>query len=145
MIEKLQQEMRAAMKSGDKLKVGVLRMTLSELKNASIAKIGELDEGEILAVLQKAVKKREEAAEAFRAGGRAEQAAKEEAEAEILRAYLPSMLTEEELERAIDEVIAETGASGRKDIGTVMKAIMARHRGRVDGKEVQGIVASKLA
>jgi uncharacterized protein YqeY len=144
MIERIHREMKEAMKAGDKLKVSVLRMTLSELKNASIAKIGELDEGEILAVIQKAVKKREEAAEAFRNGGRPELAAKEESEGEILRTYLPSMLGKEELEKAIDEVIAETGASGKKDIGTVMKAIMARYRGRVDGREAQGIVASKL-
>ncbi len=144
MIEKIQQEMKAAMKAGEKLKLGVLRMTLSELKNAAIAKGGELDEGEILATIQKAVKKREEAAAAFRDGGREEQAATEEAEAEMLRAYLPDKLSPEELEKVVDEVIAETGATSKREMGQVMKEIMARYRGRVDGKEVQGLVASKL-
>jgi len=144
MIEKIQQEMKAAMKSGDKLKLGVLRMTLSELKNAVIAKGGELDEGEMLATIQKALKKREEAAAAFSDGGREEQAAKEESEAEILRAYLPDKLSPEDLEKAIDEVIAETGATSKREMGQVMKEIMSRYRGRVDGKEVQGLVASKL-
>ena len=144
MIEKIQQEMKAAMKAGEKLKLGVLRMTLSELKNAAISKGDELDEGEILATIQKAVKKREEAAAAFRDGGREEQAATEEAEAEMLRAYLPDKLNPEELEKAIDEIIAETGATSKREMGQVMKEIMARYRGRVDGKEVQGLVASKL-
>ncbi len=144
MIEKIQQEMKAAMKAGEKLKLGVLRMTLSELKNAAISKGDELDEGEVLATIQKALKKREEAAAAFRDGGREEQAATEEAEAELLRAYLPDKLSPEELEKVVDEVIAETGATSKREMGQVMKEIMARYRGRVDGKEVQSLVASKL-
>ena len=144
MIEKIQQEMKAAMKAGEKLKLGVLRMTLSELKNAVISKGDELDEGEVLATIQKALKKREEAAAAFRDGGREEQAATEEAEAELLRAYLPDKLSPEELEKVVDEVIAETGATSKREMGQVMKEIMARYRGRVDGKEVQSLVASKL-
>lgn len=144
MIEKLQNDMKAALKEGNRIKLGVLRMTLSELKNARIKKGDELEEGEILAVIQKAVKKREEAATAFRDGGREERASAEEAEAGILRGYLPQPLSKEELEEVISDVIVEVGATGKREIGLVMKTIMSRYQGRVDGKEVQGIVASRL-
>ena len=144
MIERLQADMKAALKSGDKARLGVLRMTLAELKNAAIRKGGELDEGEVLSVIQKDVKKHEESAEAFRNGGRGEQADVETAAAELLREYLPSMLSGAELEAAVDEVIAETGAASKRDMGRVMKEMMSRHSGRVDGKAVQALVASKL-
>ena len=144
MIERLQADVKSALKSGDKARLGVLRMTLAELKNAAIRKGGELEEGEILSVMQKDVKKHEESAEGFRSGGREEQAAAEEAAVEILREYLPSMLSGAELEAAVDEVIAETGAASKRDMGRVMKEMMSRHGGRVDGKAVQALVASKL-
>ncbi len=144
MIEKIQEDVKAAMKAGDKVRLGVLRMTLSELKNLQIAKGDDLEEGDILAALHKAVKKREEASAAFREGGRDDSAAKEETEAEVLRGYLPRALSPEELEKVVDEAIAEVGATGRRDLGNVMKTIMASHRGRVDGKQVQALVASKL-
>ena len=144
MIEKIREDVKAAMKAGDKVRLGVLRMTLAELKNLQIAKGGDLEEGDILAALQKAVKKRDEAAAAFRKGGRDDSAAKEDTEAEVLRGYLPRALSPEELEQAVDEAIAEVGATGRRDLGNVMKTIMGRHRGRVDGKQVQALVASKL-
>ena len=144
MIERLQADMKAALKSGDKARLGVLRMTLAELKNAAIRKGGGLDEGEVLSVIQKDVKKHEESAEAFRNGDRGEQADVETAAAELLREYLPSMLSGAELEAAVDEVIAETGAASKRDMGRVMKEMMSRHSGRVDGKAVQALVASKL-
>jgi len=144
MIEKIQSDMKEALKAGDKVRLGVLRMTLSELKNVEISKGGELEEGEALATIRKAVKKREEAADAFLAAGREDQAAKEKAEAEVLRSYLPSMLGAEELDKIIEDAIAETGAESKRDMGKVMKMIMERHRGRVDGKEVQTLVSSKL-
>ena len=144
MIERIRTDMKAALKAGEKLRLAALRMTLAELHNAAIRKGDELDEGESLATIQKCVKKREEATAAFREGGREEQAAAEEAEAEVLRDYLPSRLSPEELEAAIDEAIASTGAAGKRDFGKVMQEIMGRHRGRVDGKEVQALVCSKL-
>jgi uncharacterized protein YqeY len=144
MIDKLQADMKAALKAGDKLRLSVLRMTLADLKNAQISKKAELEENEILSAIQKAVKKREEAAQAFRDGGREESAAKEEAEAVILRSYLPKELSPEELATVVDEVIAEVGAASKRDIGSVMKTIMSRYTGRVDGKAVQALVASKL-
>lgn len=148
MIEQIEREMKEAMKEGDKLKVSTLRMMLSELKNLQITKGRErskLDEAEVLSLLQKAVKKREEAAEAFRKGGRQEMAEKEEAEAELLRAYLPKALSEEELEKAVDDVIAELGATSKREMGNVMKAMMGRFTGRVDGRRVQEMVSSKLS
>jgi uncharacterized protein YqeY len=144
MIDKLQADMKAAMKAGDKLRLSVLRMILADLKNAQISKRAELEENEILSTIQKAVKRREEAAQAFRDGGREESAAKEEAEAVILRSYLPKELSPEELETVVDEVIAEVGATSKRDIGSVMKTIMSRYTGRVDGRAVQALVASKL-
>lgn len=147
MIEQIEREMKEAMKEGNKLKVSTLRMMLSELKNLQITKgkdRSKLDESEVLSLFQKAVKKREEAAEAFRKGGRLEMAEKEESEAELLRTYLPEPLSDEELEQAVDGVIAELGATSKRDMGNVMKAMMGRFSGRVDGRRVKELVSAKL-
>lgn len=148
MIEQIKKEIKEAMKEGNKLKVSTLRMLLSEMKNYQISKgkdRAELEEAEALSLVQKAVKKREEAAEAFSKGGRTEMAQKEETEAEILRVYLPKALSAEELEKAVNDVIAELGATSKRDMGNVMRAIMGRYTGRVDGRKVQEMVASKLS
>lgn len=147
MLEKIKDDMKDAMKAGDKLKVSTLRMMISEIKNLQIEKGGvnvELEEADILTLIQRGVKKRNEAAKSFRDGERTEMAEKEEAEAKILQAYLPEALTGEELEKAVEEAIASTDAQTKRDMGKVMGFVMGKYRGRVDGKSVQAIVMAKL-
>lgn len=147
MFDKLTEDMKAAMKSGDKLKLATLRMLISELKNLKIAKGGinsELSEDDIITVLQRELKKRIDAAKAFKDAGRIETSEKEEAEADILREYLPAALSDEETEAAVVAAIAESGATSKREMGNVMKLVMAKHKGKIDGKKVQGLVAAKL-
>jgi uncharacterized protein YqeY len=135
----VKQDLAAAMKAGEKDRVGALRLVLSELQKAE--KAGDGDEQ---AVLRRERKRRQEAAKAFRDAGRDELATGEEAEAELISAYLPAELSDEELESIVAEAIAETGAVEPKDMGTVMKAAMPRIAGRADGKRVSAIVEEAL-
>lgn len=128
------------MKSGDKALVGTLRLVLSELQKA--AKEGSDDE---LAVLRRERKRRLEAATQFRDGGRPELADQEEAEARVIERYLPAELGDAELDELVAAAIAETGASDPKDMGSVMKAVMARSQGRADGKRASARVRAALA
>lgn len=131
--------MNAAMKARETERVGALRLLLSELQKA--AKEGDGDE---LAVLRRERKRRLEAAAQFRAGGRPELAEREEAEAELISGYLPAELSEAELEAVVRDAIAQTGASGLSDMGRVMKAVMARAGGRVDGRRASERVREAL-
>lgn len=147
MLEQIQNDMKTAMKAGDKIRLGTLRMLVSEIKNLKISKGGintELEEGDLLALLQREVKKRLEAAQSYRDAGREETADKEEKEAEIVKEYMPRELSDEELAGIVDETIAETGAATKREMGKVMGAIMARYKGRVDGKKIQNLVMNKL-
>jgi uncharacterized protein YqeY len=135
----VKQDLAAAMKAGEKDRVGALRLVLSELQKAE--KAGDGDE---LAVLRRERKRRLESATAFRDAGRAELAAGEEAEAEIISGYLPAELSDDELRSIVAEAIAETGAVEPKDMGTVMKAAMPRIAGRADGKRVSALVQEAL-
>jgi len=144
MIERFQADMKAAMKSGEKEKLSTLRMLISALQYEEVAKGGPLEEADYLTILQREAKKRREAAEAFRAGSREEDALKEEREAAILKAYLPQPLSEAEVRAAIEAVIAELGLAGRAQMGLLMKEMMARHKGRVDGKAVQALAGEYL-
>ena len=131
--------MTAAMKAREKDRVGALRLVLSELQKAQ--KDGSDDE---LAVLRRERKRRLEAAEQFRGGGRPELADQEESEARIIEGYLPAELDDAELDAMIQAAITETGASGPKDMGQVMKAVMARAGGRADGKRASARVREAL-
>jgi uncharacterized protein len=131
--------MTSAMKAGEKERVGALRLVLSELQKA--VKEGDGDE---LAVLRRERKRRLEAAEQFRHGGRPELADTEESEAQIIDSYLPAELDESELDALIAAAIAETGASTPKDMGQVMKLVMARSEGRADGKRASARVREAL-
>jgi len=144
LIDQLTQDMKAAMKARESLKLAVLRLTLSELKNARIARGQELEEAEVIQVLRREVKRREEAAEQYRQGNRRDLTEQEEAEARILESYLPKLLEGEALEKAVDAAIAETGATGPRDMGKVMKAVLAAHAGQVDGRAVQELVKGRL-
>lgn len=140
----LSAELQAAMKAGAKTRVSVLRLLLTAVKNARVAKMDELGEDEILGVIQREVRRREEAASEFRKGGREDRASAEETEAEILRAWLPEQLSQEELHSIIEEVVAELGASSPGDMGKVMREVMERTKGRAEGRVVSGIVKSRL-
>ena len=131
--------MTTAMKAGEKERVGALRLVLSELQKA--VKEGNDDE---LAVLRRERKRRLEAASQFRDGGRPELADQEESEAKLIEAYLPSELGDTELDALIAQAIAETGATGPRDMGQVMKAVMAASGGRADGKRTSARVREAL-
>jgi uncharacterized protein YqeY len=133
-------DLTAAMKAGEKDRVGALRLILSELQKA--AKDGNGDE---LAVLRRERKRRVEAATAFRDGGRAELAVQEESEAEIIEGYLPAELSDDDLRAIVSDAVAEAGASSAKDMGLVMKAAMPKVAGRADGKRVSALVQEALS
>jgi uncharacterized protein YqeY len=137
--EQVRGDMTTAMKAGEKERVSALRLVLSELQKA--AKDGDSDE---LAVLRRERKRRLEAASQFRDGGRGELAEQEESEAKIIEGYLPAELGDAELDALIADAIAETGASGPRDMGQVMKAVMARSGGRADGKRASARVREAL-
>jgi uncharacterized protein YqeY len=136
----VKQDVVLAMKEGDKDRVQALRLVLSELQKD--AKEGDGDE---TAVLRRERKRRQESARAFREGGRDELASAEEAEAEIISAYLPAELSDEELDSIVAAAIAETGAVEMKQMGAAMKAAMAKAGGRADGSRVSAMVKRALA
>ena len=138
-LEQVQEDVRTAMKSGERERAAALRLVVDALQQD--AKLGKGDE---VAVLQRERKKRLEAAEAFRGGGRAEQADVEQGEAELIEAYLPDQLSDEELGELVGAAIDETGASEPKQMGDVMKALMPKVGGRADGKRVSAAVRERL-
>ena len=142
---KIQEDLKQAQLSRDELKTSTLRLLLSEIKNTGIQKGGELSEADIIPVIQKEVKKRIEAAEGFRSGGREEQAKKEEDEAKILEEYLPAQITDEELTQVVENSIKEIGAVGLSDMGKVIGAVMGKVSGRADGGRVSGLVKERLS
>lgn len=138
--DRVKQDLTTAMKAGEKDRVGTLRLVLSELQKAE--KAGGADDEQ--AVLRRERKRRLEAATAFRDGGRAELADAEEAEAELIAAYLPAELPDEVLRDIVREAVAATGASSPRDMGAVMQAAMPKVAGRADGKRVSAIVKEAL-
>jgi uncharacterized protein len=145
LIEELGDDVKDAMRAGDTVRRDALRLILASLKSAEKDLLRPLSEEEELQVLQRERKKRIEAAEAFRSGGREEQAAKEEAELAVLEEFMPEPLTEEELERIVDDAIAENGATSMRDMGRVMKDVMPQISGRADGAAVSQMLREKLA
>jgi uncharacterized protein YqeY len=145
LIEELEDDVKEAMRAGDTARRDALRLILASLKSAEKDLLRPLSEEEELQVLQRERKKRIEAAEAFRSGGREEQAAKEDAELAVLEEFMPEPLTEEELERILDDAIAENGATSMRDMGRVMKDVMPQIAGRADGAAVSQMLREKLA
>jgi uncharacterized protein YqeY len=139
LTDQLRTDVNAALKAGDRQRAAALRMVLSELQKAT--KEGSADE---VAVLRRERKRRLEAAEQFRAAGRVELAEQEQSEAGLIEAYLPAELDDAELQSMVSAAIAQTGASGPRDMGQVMKVVMARAAGRVDGKRVSARVREAL-
>jgi uncharacterized protein YqeY len=138
-LEQVQHDVTEAMKARDRTRVHALRLIVSELQKA--AKDGGADEVE---VLQRERKRRLEAAEAYRDGGRPELAASEELEAEIISSYMPEQASDEELEAIVGDAVAESGASSPKEMGKVMALVMPKLKGRADGKRVSAVVKEKL-
>jgi uncharacterized protein len=145
LVQRISEGITAAMRTRDQVRLMPLRMAKAALMNREVEKGRALDEAEAQQVLAQLIKQRRDSAEQFTAGGREELAAKERAEIGVLEAYLPPPADPADVERAIDEAVAETGASSPRDIGQVMKAVMARLAGRpVDGKAVNERVRKKL-
>ena len=141
---RLQEDVKAAMRAGDAETRDTLRMLLAALKNQKIELGRELVEADELQVLQKQKKSREDSVAQYEAAGRSELAAKDRAEIAVIDRYLPQGLSEEELVAAVRAAIAETGAASKADLGKVIKAVLAAHQGKVDGKRVQGAAAGLL-
>jgi hypothetical protein len=142
--EKLNEDMKVAMKSGDKLRLSVVRMLMSELKNEKIAKGAELDEASERRVLSSYAKKRKEAMDAARAGGREEIAQREQQELDITMSYLPRQLTDDELRVVVKKHVEASGVSGKEAFGVVMKQVMAEVGGQADGKLISSLVRELL-
>lgn len=143
-LDQLTADMKDAMRAREKQKLQTIRSLISSLKNAAIAKGGDLDDDETLGVLSTEAKKRRESLDAFTEAGRAELAEQEAAELLIIQEYLPEALSDAEAAVIIDEVIAQVGATSKGDMGKVMGAVMPRLKGRYDGAKVKDIVLSKL-
>jgi uncharacterized protein len=143
--DRIQTDITAAMRGGDALRRDVLRMASNAAYNLEKRNQRPLTDDEYLGVLTREVKTRRESVEAYEKGGRADLAAKEQAEIDILSEYLPQALSDAEVDALIDEAIAETGSTNARDLGQVMGWLAPRTRGRADGKVVSGKVASALA
>lgn len=148
-VDQIQEDLKAAQLAKDEIKVSTLRLLLSEIKNKEIAlrqSSGQasLSDSDVISVIQREAKKRKEAAEGFRVGGREESAVKEEAELKILESYLPAQLSNEELTKIVEEAIKESGAVSLADMGKVMGAVMGKTGGRADGGTVSNLVKDRL-
>jgi uncharacterized protein YqeY len=143
LLDRVKADTTAALKAGDRERVGALRLIVSELQRAhkEAAAGSEADE---VAVLQRERKRRLESASAYRDGGRDDLATGEEREAELIEAYLPEQLSDDELHAIVGDAVAETGATSPKEMGKVMSVAMARVQGRADGKRVSALVREKL-
>jgi uncharacterized protein YqeY len=144
--DRLTEDLKLAMKARDQLRMDVIRMIKAAVLNKEVELKKDLDDAEMSRIMTTMIKQRKESVEQFEKGQRAELAAKERQEISIIETYLPKALSAEELAQAVDAVLRETGATSAKDMGLVMKAVMARLAGQsVDGKSVSDLVRSKLA
>ena len=144
-VEQIEKDLVAALKAREELRLSVLRMAKAALMNKKVELGKPVEDGEALAVLRTLIKQRRDSVEQFRKGKRDDLADKEEAEIKIIEGYLPAGASEEEIDAAVAAAIAETGATGAKDLGKVMKAAMAKLAGKnVDGKQVNAKVRARL-
>lgn len=142
--ERLESGLKDAMRAGDRIAVGAIRLSLSEIKNVEIDKRRPLEDAEIVHCLRTAVKKRQEAVELFRKGAREDLVEKESAEIRVLECYLPAGMSPAELNALVEEALRETGAASAKDLGKVMKWIVPRIAGRADGAAVNQLIRERL-
>jgi uncharacterized protein YqeY len=143
--QRIETDVKAALKAGEKEKLSTLRMLLGEIKNEKIRRMGEVDEAGFVSLVRKAIKQREESAAQYKTGGREELAAKEESEAKILETYLPAQVDEEQIRAAIQEVVASRGLSGPAAIGPIMKEMLARFGSSADGSTINRLAREVLA
>ena len=145
LFTKIQQGLTDSLKQKDEIKTSTLRLVISEIGNARIAKGGDLTDEDIAQVIAKEAKKRQESIGAFKKGERQDLAEKEEKELSILKTYLPAQIAQDELIKIVDLQIAEAGARDMKDLGKVMSQVLSQVKGRADGGTVASIVKSKLS
>jgi uncharacterized protein YqeY len=143
--QRIEAEVKAAMKSGEKEKLSTLRMLLAEIKNERIRRGDDLDEDGFVSLVRKAIKQREDSITQYRAGGREELAAKEQSELATLNAYLPAQVDEGQIRAAIEEIVTEKGLSGPAAMGPIMKGVMARFGSSADGATINRIAREVLA
>ena len=143
--QKLSDDLKQAMRSGDTIKRGAIRMLMAAINNAEIARQAKLEDSDIFGVIAKEVRQRRESIEAFKQGNRQDLVDKEEAELAILQEYLPQQMTREEVVEAARKVIAEVGAGGPGDKGKVMPVLMAQLKGQADGREINEVVSELLS
>jgi len=144
MKERLTGDLKKAMKAGDTTRRSVIRMVMAAIKNAEIATRDTLEESDVLGIIAKEAKVREESIEAFKQGNRQDLVDQQEAELAILQEYLPKQATREEIVDAARTVIAEVGAEGLRDKGKVMPVLVARFKGKADGREINAVVTELL-
>ena len=142
--ERITQDMKDAMRSGDKERLGNIRMLQAAIKQREVDERITLDDGQVLAVVEKMIKQRKEAIAQFEAGGRADLAAKEQSEIALLQAYMPEQLSSTEVEALVAAAIAETAASTIKDMGKVMALVKTRAAGRADMAAVSALIKAKI-
>lgn len=143
--ERIDSDLKEAMKASDTLRVSTLRLIKSAIKNKEIEKGEPLGDEEVLQVLSSLIKQRKESVEMYRRAGREDLAEKESSEINIIQAYMPEQLSDEDIQKIITEAINETGASSMKDMGRVMKTVMAKVKGRADGRKVNEMVRQALS
>jgi len=143
--QKLESDLRQAMREGDKVKRSAIRLVLAAVKNAEIARQADLADGDILGVIAKEARQRQESIEAFRQGNRADLVAQEEMELAVLQQYLPRQMTRDEIIAEARRVIVEVGAQGPGDKGKVMPRLIAQLKGKADGREINAVVTELLS
>jgi uncharacterized protein len=143
--DRITEDMKVAMRAGDKERLGTIRLALAAIKQREIDERITLDDGQVLAVLEKMIKQRREAIPQFESGGRADLVAKESAEIKVLQQYLPAQLGDAEIDALIAEAIAATGATSMKDMGKVMAAVKAKAQGRTDMGALSARIKQKLS
>lgn len=143
-LDTVQQDLKAAMKAGEKEKVATLRILLTELKNERIRAGEEVDDERFSALVRKGIKQRQDSAEQYRQGGRTDAAEKEEREAAMLETYLPAQASEDDIRQAVSDYVAQEGLSGPAAMGQVMKAMMAKFGASADGRTLSTIVREVL-
>ena len=144
-LSELEEDLKNSLKAKNAVATSTLRLLISEIKNARIAKGEDLTDEEITSVVQKSAKQHKESIEAFEKANRDELVKQEKAELEVIKKYLPEQITPQEIERIVDEVISQTGAAVIADMGKVMGGVMGKLKGQTDGNLVSEIVTKKLS
>ena len=145
MFDQIQNDMKISLKNGEKVKANTLRLLISKLKNKAIEVRSSLDDKQILQVIQKTAKQHKESIRMYKDGNREDLVEQEQAELDIVEKYLPSMMSEEEVNTVVESIIQETGATTMADFGKVMPQVMKKGAGKIDGSIAQSILKSKLS